>query len=274
MSTLLTAQTLLGKHDEAARTLTLRVPDVMFETPSGLFYLLARGRYYIECGLPEAAVDDFRAVGDLLEQWGLELAGILPWRAELAAAYLQLGDRDAAARYAQDQLRRMRPGHLRARGRTLGVLAATRELRLRPPVLREAVDVLHRSGDRFELVSALTALHHVYTQLGQTGRARSVARKANSIAQSCHAERAVTSEAVPNAMQDTAADMLSDAERRVAELAAKGHTNREIADKLYVTASTVEQHLTRIYRKLGIVSRQHLQSRLGPELAFPGPVEM
>ncbi|MEC3982653.1 AAA family ATPase [Amycolatopsis sp. H20-H5] len=273
LSTLLTAQTLQGKHDEAARTLALRVPDVMFETPFGLFYLLARGRHYVERGLAQVALDDFQAVGDLLDQWGMARTGALPWRTEMAAAHLQLGDREVAARYAREQLRRIGQGHLRVRGRTLRLLAATLELRFRPPVLREAVDVLHRSGDKFELAGALAALHDAYTQLGEAGRARSVARKANSIRQAFFADQPARRVGAPDVPEETEVDllMLSAAERRVADFAAKGLTNREIAGRLYVTTSTVEQHLTRIYRKLGVSSRVQLLSRLGPQPALPRP---
>ncbi|MFF7558180.1 helix-turn-helix transcriptional regulator [Streptomyces olivaceus] len=65
--------------------------------------------------------------------------------------------------------------------------------------------------------------------------------------------------------------VLSDAERRVARAAARGLTNREIAGKLYLTTSTVEQHLTRVYRKLGVSSRVQLQSRLGLQSSSPRP---
>ncbi|MGW2180964.1 AAA family ATPase [Streptomyces sp. NPDC001732] len=51
---------------------------------------------------------------------------------------------------------------------------------------------------------------------------------------------------------------LTEAERRVAVLAADGCTNRAIAARLYVTTSTVEQHLTRVYRKLCVKSRGDL----------------
>ncbi|MBP5941428.1 helix-turn-helix transcriptional regulator [Streptomyces sp. LBUM 1476] len=61
------------------------------------------------------------------------------------------------------------------------------------------------------------------------------------------------------------ADGLSAAERRVAWLAGIGHSNREMADRLCVTVSTVEQHLTKIYRKLGLKQRADLL------LAFPIP---
>ncbi|WP_030437851.1 helix-turn-helix transcriptional regulator [Actinoplanes subtropicus] len=52
---------------------------------------------------------------------------------------------------------------------------------------------------------------------------------------------------------------LTDAERRVAALAAAGVTNRQIAESLFITVSTVEQHLTKIYRKLHVRSRSGLR---------------
>ncbi len=55
---------------------------------------------------------------------------------------------------------------------------------------------------------------------------------------------------------------LSDAEIRVARLAAAGHTNRQIARQLFVTVSTVEQHLTRVYRKLKVNHRADLPEDL------------
>jgi DNA-binding NarL/FixJ family response regulator len=51
---------------------------------------------------------------------------------------------------------------------------------------------------------------------------------------------------------------LTSAERRVAALVADGRTNREVAAQLFTTVATVEAHLTRIYRKLGVRSRTEL----------------
>jgi DNA-binding NarL/FixJ family response regulator len=48
----------------------------------------------------------------------------------------------------------------------------------------------------------------------------------------------------------------------VAELAAEGRSNKEIARVLHVTVSTVEAHLSRAYAKLGVRSRAQLASRL------------
>jgi DNA-binding CsgD family transcriptional regulator len=66
---------------------------------------------------------------------------------------------------------------------------------------------------------------------------------------------------------EVGAATLSDAERRVAGLAALGHTNREIANKLYVTISTVEQHLTKAYRKLNVTQRKDLPADLWSDAA-------
>jgi DNA-binding CsgD family transcriptional regulator len=59
-----------------------------------------------------------------------------------------------------------------------------------------------------------------------------------------------------------ASDGLTETELRVAELAASGRTNREIAAELYMGVSTVEAHLSHVYRKLGIRSRTELAARL------------
>ena len=56
---------------------------------------------------------------------------------------------------------------------------------------------------------------------------------------------------------------LTPAEQRVAELAASGMTNRDVAAKLFISSKTVEATLARVYRKLGIRSRAELGQRMG-----------
>ncbi|WP_394296930.1 helix-turn-helix domain-containing protein [Nocardiopsis chromatogenes] len=47
-------------------------------------------------------------------------------------------------------------------------------------------------------------------------------------------------------------------------MAAEGRSNRQIAKRFYITVSTVEQHLTRVYRKLSVEGRSELARLLGP----------
>ena len=53
-------------------------------------------------------------------------------------------------------------------------------------------------------------------------------------------------------------DSLSETERRVADLVARGHSNKEIAERLYMSHRTVGSHLYRIFPKLGLRSRVEL----------------
>lgn len=57
-------------------------------------------------------------------------------------------------------------------------------------------------------------------------------------------------------------DALTPSELRVAQLASGGQTNRQIAQVLFVTQRTVENHLTSAYAKLGISSRPQLAAAL------------
>jgi DNA-binding CsgD family transcriptional regulator len=58
---------------------------------------------------------------------------------------------------------------------------------------------------------------------------------------------------------------LTASERRVADLAAQGRTNPEIAQALFVTRKTVETHLGHVYRKLDIAGRTQLRAVLASE---------
>src|SRR5216684_1111056 len=62
-------------------------------------------------------------------------------------------------------------------------------------------------------------------------------------------------------------DALTSTERRAAQLAAAGLSNREIAQNLFVTTRTVEGHLTHTYQKLAITSREQLPAALAPRTA-------
>ena len=63
------------------------------------------------------------------------------------------------------------------------------------------------------------------------------------------------------------AGALTPSARRVANLAAVGHSNREIAQELFVTPKTVEVHLSNTYRKLDVRGRRDLPAALGAAAA-------
>jgi DNA-binding CsgD family transcriptional regulator len=73
--------------------------------------------------------------------------------------------------------------------------------------------------------------------------------------------------AKPRKVVLTGLESLTASERRVAELASEGLTNREIAQTLFVTIRTVEGHLTNVFRKLDLASRDELGEALHAPLA-------
>jgi DNA-binding CsgD family transcriptional regulator len=68
----------------------------------------------------------------------------------------------------------------------------------------------------------------------------------------------------------TPSGALTPTERRVAELAAAGSTNRKIAGTLFISPKTVEANLSRVYRKLDISSRAELGAVMAKRDAGPG----
>ena len=74
----------------------------------------------------------------------------------------------------------------------------------------------------------------------------------------------------PTARVGRPANDLTPGERRVVELAARGHSNRQIATALFITVKAVEWHLGNAYRKLGVRNRAELsQSTSAPAPASP-----
>jgi DNA-binding NarL/FixJ family response regulator len=263
LGSLLTALSAMGRQDEAAEMLTHPVPEAMLQSRFGLHYLRARGRYHLAAEDLDGALADFMYCGDLMARWELDAPGLVAWRTDAAEALLALGERDQARRLLEEQMSRCdRRAFPRTHGNTLRLLAASLEPRQRPALLRRAADVLQESGDRYSLALALRDLTASYYELGESRRARVIGRQAWSIAGECHAEpltrylSADAAEPDPKSAADSV--VLSEAEQRVADLVILGHTNREIAKWLYITVSTVEQHLTRAYRKLGVTRRVDL----------------
>ncbi|MFD7630296.1 AAA family ATPase [Streptomyces sp. NPDC059851] len=282
LAVLIEAETQMGNVEEAMRLLEQPVPETMLDTQFGLHYLRARGRCHLATGRYHAALRDFLTCGELMQSWGMDAVELVPWRLDAAEAWLALGNVPRAREYAEQQKQREAgAAGTRTRGALLLALARTSgDLTYRLKRLTEAVDTLEQGEDRIQLARALGELGSGYRTAGDFHRARMLVRKAWHVAKSCGAQP-LCQEFTPGqgdgepatvgreADPPREAEVLSEAEARVALLAARGHTNREIAGKLYVTVSTVEQHLTRIYRKLQVKRRRDLPARLW-DLSLPG----
>nr|BAO66546.1 LuxR-type transcriptional regulator [Streptomyces sp. MJ635-86F5] len=268
LATLAEAHTAIGSHEAAAELFARPVPPALSDTRSGLHYLHARGRHHLATGQPQAAVEDFLACGERMVLWKIDTPSLALWREGAAEAFLALGRHRRAAAVIGQTAPPAGVDLLRSRGIHLRCLAAVRGVQERPPILEQALQALQQSGDRYQTAQALADLSETYRSLGDNAKARAAARRARRIAESCHADKlcqTLISAYVPSVHQAAdAADeddkftRLSDSERRVAILAAQGYTNREISRKLHITVSTVEQHLTRIYRKMRIKNRDEL----------------
>ncbi|MFC4566072.1 AAA family ATPase [Nocardiopsis mangrovi] len=275
IGTLVLALTRMGDHSGAAALVARPVPDDMFHSRHGVHYLYARGHHHLGADRPNAALADFLSCGELVRRWGVDLPGLVPWRAAAAESWQRLGNQHQARRLAHEQLTRLGPGASRARGLSLRVLAAGSPMERRPQLLAEAVDVFEECGDRLELARAIADLSRAHHALGQRKRARMMVRRAWQLARMCEASPLClgtfpdpdsVSVTVPTPAGSAGISSLTGSERRVAALAVVGYTNREIAAKLFITPSTVEQHLTRVYRKLDVQHRRDLPTELHADL--------
>ncbi|MFJ5265709.1 AAA family ATPase [Streptomyces sp. NPDC088387] len=261
---LILALTARGRRQEALALLDVPLAAVAGSRYS-LTYLQARARLHAEQGDLARALSDYQAVQSLATSWNLDAPGLADWRNGLAEALLGAGERTRARALVEEQLARFSlEVSPRAHGTALRLLAATEPPQARAALLRQSAFVLRRHHHHHELAQALTDLTEVYAATGESRRAHAVGRQGRAVAESCDAAplldrlRHVLEPAVPQDVPGT----LSRAERRVAELAAMGDTNLEIAERLFVTVSTVEQHLTRVYRKLKVSGRGELAARL------------
>ena len=133
-----------------------------------------------------------------------------------------------------------------------------------------AVAVAATSPARLEHARALVELGAALRRGNQRAQAREVLRQGADLAGRCGAqpllERAETellsSGARGKRHMLSGAESLTASERRVADLAAEGASNRQMAQALFVTSKTVEVHLTSVYRKLDIGSRVQLAGAL------------
>ena len=122
------------------------------------------------------------------------------------------------------------------------------------------------AGARLQETQALLALGTVLLHRGDDRTARTHLRAAVNLAVRCGDSVAARSArdvltlagGRMSSVSETPLQILTEGQRRVAELVARGMTNREIAETLFVTMRAVESHLSNAYRKLGVHTRGEL----------------
>lgn len=238
----------------------------------------ARGCLRAAAGDHAAAVADLLTAGEQAERWGIVNPAMMPWRSDAALSLRALGEEDEARRLCAAELALVtRWGASRAIGIALRAAALVGEPDQRVEQLTEAVGRLRDSPARLELARTLVDLGAAFRRAGAVSRAREYLREGMDIAHALGglglAERAreelVVAGGRPRRSAILGRDALTPSELRVAQLAANGQTNRQIAQALFVTPRTVENHLTSSYGKLGIRSRAQLHEALGRSRALP-----
>jgi DNA-binding CsgD family transcriptional regulator len=256
-----------GRPDEAREVLAEHALDGPL--PSGYataFLRDARGWLAYLDGLPELAAEEFLGVGEQFLALGVQNPAVIPWRIGAAVA-LAATDPDQALGLASTSLDHARTfGTSRAVGTALWGYAAATPAADRLAVLEEATEVLSGPDTPLERALVLVDIGMTLRRAKRRADARPVLREgldlaerlgARTLADRAEAELRASG-AKPRRRVLVGVDALTPSERRVAEMAADGLTNRQIGQQLFVSMRTVENHLSGVFRKLGIASRAEI----------------
>ncbi|MEU6406423.1 LuxR C-terminal-related transcriptional regulator [Streptomyces sp. NPDC046985] len=243
-------------------------------------FLYARGVLRAADGDTVGALHDFLECGRRQLAREVRSPVVTPWRSAAAECWLTLGAPREAITLAEEELRLARVWDTpRTVGRALRALGAVtggrRGLELAERAVRMLRDAPEGAGP--ELAHALLAQGRALIAAGERAQARSRLREAAELAERLGASRlrvlAETALRAGGARRATAArtgsGSLTGSERRIAQLAADGRTNTEIAALLHLARRTVETHLTSTYKKLGIRRRGELRRALTPDDGVP-----
>jgi ATP/maltotriose-dependent transcriptional regulator MalT len=257
-----------GELDEAERSLrTSGYGELMPAGMASNSLLEARGLLQLSRGRAREALEDLTSFGRHNELWGAANPLASRWRSNASFALAMLGEREEARRMAAEDVElARRSGAASGIGISLRALALAEGGDEAVARLREAVAVLEDSPARLEHGRALTDLGAALRRTNRRSAARQALHEGLELAERCKA-RALVSRARTELRaaggrssdpHGSGVEQLTASEQRVAELAAQGLSNPEIAQALFVTRKTVETHLGHVYRKLDISGRGKL----------------
>ncbi|MDA0178837.1 AAA family ATPase [Solirubrobacter phytolaccae] len=228
----------------------------------------ARGVLRAAQGRVDEALADFTEFGERSARINLRNPGD-PWRLGAAECLLRQGGEVEARRLVDEQVELARRwGTASALGIALHgqALACGTDVRL----LGAAAAVLEESPARLDHARCLVDLGAALRRANQRSSAREPLREGLELARRCGADalaqrahdELVVAGGRPRRLMFSGPEALTPSERRVAELAGDGLSSREIAQQLFVTTKTVDNHLARVYGKLGISTRGKLAEAL------------
>ncbi|MET8677171.1 AAA family ATPase [Streptomyces sp. NPDC004647] len=237
----------------------------------GTWLLTSRGRLRLAKGEIRQGVDDLLETGRRLDSWQVTNPAVIPWRSLAGLGYAAMGKSSAARELIEEELALAHQwGSSRAVGMALRAAGRAAKGSAGVALLREAVAALSRSHASLEHARALADLGTALRTTNQLADARHHLRQAATSAQQCGAialvrlarAELIAAGARPRRQAHCGLESLTPTERRVAHLAARGLSNREISERLFVVRRTVELHLSSIYRKLGVRGRVDLPARM------------
>lgn len=256
-----------GELDRAADVLAEAEAESETRDLEDTFCLAVRAELRLAQGRPAEALEDALAVPAAVGP-EITVLGYFQWRTVAALAALSLEDRDRAVALAAEALEVANGTEvLHARIRALRVLGVCLGGEAGVERLEQAVALGTDAPPRLETLRALVDLGAMLRRTNQRAAAREPLQRAADLARSGGAmvlqDRARTELAAAGARPRrdwllSGPESLTPSERRIAELAASGQSNREIAQTLFVTPKTVEYHLRNSYRKLGVSGRRDL----------------
>jgi ATP/maltotriose-dependent transcriptional regulator MalT len=260
-----------GELEQAAAMLERAELGSMRGTRPELRFLHTRARAHLARGETAAAIADLRACETAHGGPGSRNPNVLAWRSTLALA-LPENSRDEALTLVDMELDLARKiGQPRAIGVALRARGLLCKAEQQISLLTQAVSALESCPSPLERGRALTDLGAALRRASRRGEARDLLRRALDLAAGCGAyalavrarEELVTAGARPRRERLSGVEALTASERRVAQMAAAGMSNRLIAQALFVTMKTVALHLTHVYEKLEIAGRAELRRALG-----------
>jgi len=243
-----------------------QLPDIRPASPM----LITRAWLRHEQGEHGAALRDLDEALRRITRYNTANAVGLDACLRLVLIHRELGEDQLARRQSEQALEAARAWGTRgAIGAALRHRAAVASGSEAIELLLESVESLAVSPARLEHAHSLVALGSALRRAGKRADARARLREGLAIAERCGAtpllERACEELAASGQRlrrRDEDRDRLTPSEQRIAEMAARGASNPEIAQALFLTVKTIEGHLSNTYRKLGIAGRHELSDAL------------